>query len=74
MEDAEPDAPGGVRLPGGKAFTVTAKNNGPFNPYVQSRTLDGRPLQGEHLDYATVMKGGDLSVELANRPPADARP
>ena len=63
-----------LRLPGDKTFTITAEHNGLFNPYVQSRTLDGEPFDGERLGYGQIMNGGELVVDLGGRPPADVRP
>lgn len=63
-----------LKLPGGRTFTITAKNNEKFNPYVQSRTLNGQPFKAEKLDYATIMNGGTLAVELGAIPPDDIKP
>ena len=57
-----------MRLPRGRAFTITATHNGPFNVYVGSRTLDGQPFEGTTLPHATVVAGGELAVEMSPRP------
>ncbi|MBQ6337704.1 MAG: GH92 family glycosyl hydrolase [Kiritimatiellae bacterium] len=54
-----------VALPGGKKFTVVAKNLSKENKYVKSVTLDGKPVSGFILKHADIMAGGELVFEMA---------
>lgn len=68
----------------GKTFTVVAKDNSPKNVYVQSATLNGRPLSRCWLSHAELVAGGELVLQMgpeknaawgsapADRPPAVA--
>jgi predicted alpha-1,2-mannosidase len=49
-----------LSLPGGKTFTVTAENLSAANKYVQSVTLNGKPVDGFRIPHEAVMAGGDL--------------
>ena len=52
------------RLPGGKTFTVLAKNLSKKNYKVKSVTLNGKPLDGFILKHADVIAGGELVFEM----------
>ena len=52
----------------GSTFTITAKNNSPANVYIQSATLNGRPLNRCWLDYKEIVAGGKLELELGAQP------
>ena len=54
-----------VALPGGKKFTVVAKNLSKENMYVKSVTLNGKPVSGFILKHADIMSGGELVFEMA---------
>lgn len=51
-----------------KYFTVIANNQGPDNLYIQSATLNGQPYKRCWIDYATIMDGSTLVLELGPRP------
>ena len=51
-------------LPDGKTFTIQANNNGPDHLYIGSARLNGQPLKELCIDYADVMKGGTLELEM----------
>jgi predicted alpha-1,2-mannosidase len=53
-----------LALPGGKTFTVVAKNLSRENKYVKSVTLNGRPLGGFILKHADIVRGGELVFEM----------
>lgn len=57
-----------IHLPGGKEFTVTAKNNSPENIYVQSATLNGRPYTKGYIEYADIAGGGELQLVMGDAP------
>ena len=53
-----------VALPGGKTFTVVARNLSDKNKYVKGATLNGKPLKGFTLRHEDIMKGGELVFEM----------
>lgn len=57
-----------IRLPGGKAFRVAAKNNAPENKYIQSATLNGKPFNEFALPHAALGAGGELSLVMGPQP------
>ncbi len=54
-----------VSLPGGRNFTVVARNLSAENKYVRSVMLNGRPLVGFTVRHADVMRGGELVFEMS---------
>ena len=52
------------RLPGGKAFAVTAKGLSEENRYVASVSLDGAPVATNLVRHADVMRGGELKFVM----------
>jgi predicted alpha-1,2-mannosidase len=58
-----------VQLPENKTLVVRAENQGEHNHYVQSRTLNGQPLNGTTIPHALVMQGGEMVVTLGPQPP-----
>jgi predicted alpha-1,2-mannosidase len=52
----------------GQSFTITAKNNSRDNIYIQSATLDGKPLNRCWLSYAEITAGGTLDLVLGPQP------
>ncbi len=52
----------------GKTFTIIAKNNSKENIYIQSATLNGKPLNTPKLKWSDVIKGGELVYEMGNQP------
>jgi predicted alpha-1,2-mannosidase len=66
----------------GHTFTVIAKNNSATNLYIQSATLNGKPLQNPWITRDQIIAGGTLKLvmgpqpnpqwgsALENRPPA----
>ena len=53
-----------IKLPGGKKFSVIAKNLSKENKYVKSVMLNGKPLKGFILKHADIMAGGTLVFEM----------
>jgi len=53
----------------GKTFTVEAKNNSSENIYIQSITLNGKPLNRYWISYQEIVAGGVLEMEMGNVPP-----
>ena len=52
----------------GRAFTVIAENNSPKNVYIQSATLDGKPLARTWLSHAEIVGGGELILKMGPEP------
>jgi putative alpha-1,2-mannosidase len=57
-----------LNLENGKTFTIQAPNNSPENVYVQSVTLNGRPLANTWISHEDIMRGGTLSFQMSSRP------
>jgi putative alpha-1,2-mannosidase len=57
-----------VRLSEGKEFTVLANNISSKNIYVQSTTLNGKPLDRYFLTHGEVAGGGTLEFVMGPRP------
>ena len=52
----------------GGTFVITVRNNSPENIYIQSATLNGRPLNRCWLDYSEIAAGGTLDLVLGPQP------
>jgi len=52
----------------GKEFTVVARNNSPAHPYIQSIKLNGNPYHKSYLTHATIVQGGELVLEMGDKP------
>jgi len=71
-----------VALPGqdGKTFVITANGNSAKNKYIQSATLNGKPMARSYLTHAEIMQGGELVLQMGPNPntalwkPKNARP
>ena len=48
----------------GKTFEIEVKNNKPENYYIQSATLNGKPLKSQWLFNDQITGGGKLTIEL----------
>ena len=57
-----------LQLDGGRAFVVTAENNSADNIYIQSATLNGRPLNQPDITYAQIAGGGRLDLVMGPTP------
>ena len=53
-----------IRLPKGKTFTITTKNNSRQNKYIQSIKLNGKTLNKPFFTHAELMKGGKLEMVM----------
>jgi len=52
----------------GKKFTVIARYQSTKNLYIQSAKLDGQSYERCWIDYATIMSGATLELELGPEP------
>ncbi len=56
-----------IHLENGKTFTVIAKNNSESNKYIQSATLDGKPLNMTTITHDDIVLGGTLILIMGDR-------
>ena len=52
----------------GKPFVIKALDNSPENIYIQSATLDGKPLEKPWLDFSAIAAGGVLELRMGPEP------
>ena len=52
----------------GKEFVIETTGNAPENLYIQSLSLDGKPMDTVQLPFADVVRGGELTVSLSDKP------
>ncbi len=57
-----------VNVGGGKTFHIVAKNCSDENKYIQSATLNGKPLQRPWLTHEDVKNGATLVLVMGERP------
>jgi predicted alpha-1,2-mannosidase len=55
----------------GHTFTVLADNNGPEDIYIESATLNGKPLTRAWLRHEEIVAGGTLRFVMGAQPNAD---
>jgi predicted alpha-1,2-mannosidase len=55
----------------GGQFTITAENNSPTNIYIQSATLNGKPLTRSWISHAELVAGGELVLKMGDKPNPD---
>ena len=52
----------------GAKFIIVAKNNSPKNIYIQSATLNGKPLNQAWLTHDQITSGGTLTLVMGAKP------
>jgi putative alpha-1,2-mannosidase len=52
----------------GHEFTITTRHNSATNLYIQSATLNGRPLDRYWFPHTDFVKGGKLDIDLGPQP------
>ncbi|MDE1176766.1 MAG: GH92 family glycosyl hydrolase [Edaphobacter sp.] len=57
-----------MTLPGGKKFTVIAKNASATNCYIQTAKLNGVTMKTARLQHADIVKGGTLEFVMGAEP------
>ncbi len=57
-----------IKLDNGKTFTVDARNSSWSNKYIQSATLNGKPLNRTWFTHDELMNGGTLVLVMGDRP------
>jgi predicted alpha-1,2-mannosidase len=70
-----------VALGNGKEFAINARNVSAQNKYIQSATINGKPLLKPWFEHSAIANGGTLVLEMGPRPnkewgsrPEDAPP
>jgi len=57
-----------IRLQNGKTFRVHAEGNSARNLYVQSATLDGKPLKDPLITWEQIQSGATLTFKMGPKP------
>jgi len=57
-----------ITLSNGKVFTITARNVSATNKYIQSATLNGKPLNQPWFTHSNIANGGALVLQMGPRP------
>ncbi|MEJ7558033.1 MAG: GH92 family glycosyl hydrolase [Pedobacter sp.] len=57
-----------INLPSGKKFTIKALNNSKENVYIQSATLNGKPLLKPWFTHNDLLNGGMIKLIMGDRP------
>jgi len=57
-----------IHLPGGRTFTVSADGVSTRNKYIQSATLNGKPLAKPWFTQQDINQGGALELRMGPRP------
>ena len=57
-----------LRLANGNQFTVSAENNSEKNVYIQSATLNGKPLRIPVIRYNDIVAGASLKLVMGPAP------
>lgn len=57
-----------INVGGGKTFVIEAKHVSWRNKYIQSATLDGKPLSKPWIQHEDIVKGGTLVLEMGKMP------
>jgi predicted alpha-1,2-mannosidase len=57
-----------LKLANGKIFSVHAENSSAKNVYIQSATLNGRPLTAPVINYEEILAGGLLNFVMGPAP------
>lgn len=57
-----------ITMEDGKQFVIEAENNRRENCYIQSGTLNGRPLDKNYIHYSDIADGGVLRFKMGSQP------
>ena len=61
----------GNRYGRGRRFTIKANNTSRKNQYIQSATLNGKPLSNWSFSAKELLRGGELVLEMGLHPSSD---
>ena len=56
-----------INLGNGKFFEIVTENNSSENKYIQSATLNGKPLDKVSIDHKDLVQGGKLVFKMGNK-------
>ncbi|GAB4038363.1 GH92 family glycosyl hydrolase [Spirosoma jeollabukense] len=56
-----------IDLPNGRKFTLSAPKSSRRNKYIQSATMNGKPLSSLSFSHEELMKGGTLVLEMGEK-------
>ncbi|QIP16205.1 glycoside hydrolase family 92 protein [Spirosoma aureum] len=56
-----------IDLPNGKKFTLIAHNSSRTNKYIQSASMNGKPLSSLSFSHQELMDGGTLVLEMGEK-------
>ncbi len=57
-----------INLPNGEKFSVVAEHLSPAHPYVESVSLNGKPLDRGFLRHEEIVRGGELRFVMGDKP------
>jgi len=57
-----------LSLGNGKTFTITARNNGPQEYYIEGAKLNGEPFEKIFITHDQILRGGELNFQMASFP------
>ncbi len=57
-----------INLENGKLFTIVAHDISDSNKYIESATLNGKPLDRTYIYHNEVVDGGTLEFQMTNQP------
>jgi putative alpha-1,2-mannosidase len=57
-----------IQLENGKQFTILANHVSAKNKYIQSATLNGKPLRKAWFSHSDIAEGGTLLLEMSDKP------
>ena len=57
-----------IHLPNGRVFHIVAERNSARDIYIQSATLNGKPLRRFWLTHAEIVSGGTLVFRMSSEP------
>lgn len=57
-----------ITMEDGKKFIIQANNNSKENVYIQSASLNGKPLDKNYITYKDIVNGGTVAYEMGDQP------
>jgi predicted alpha-1,2-mannosidase len=57
-----------LHLDNGNTFIIDAPKNSMSNIYIDKASLDGKNHQKNYIDHNTILNGGNLKLEMADKP------
>jgi predicted alpha-1,2-mannosidase len=57
-----------IGVAGNKTFTIKTENNSKENKYIQSATLNGKPITRTWISHQEIMNGGVLEFKMGPKP------